>query len=239
MPLLDDSDPELRNQAASSLKETANGNRLLAEAILDAESPERAWFLAKIYVQKGQWPKTAMGTKILEKAFKYLEAGDRRADALLFVFREAAPDKLRDQLERRAVSLRKKKNYVAANAYFRALMRDPASPEALRLESALTALKTSKHDSEAEARLADPAIQQLGALLRRGGENLAELIRSASWLDAEDLFYVGFHFIESRGTEREFGAQVLEHMLKRFPRNSLSRFAKQKLKAQGFKVGQN
>src|SRR5262249_17413694 len=95
----------------------------------------------------------------------------------------------------------------------------------------------SKRDAELEARLADPAIQQLGTLVRRGTEDLAELVRKASWLDADDLFYVGFHFIEGKGSERDFGALVLEHMLKRFPRNSLSRFAKQKLKAQGFKVG--
>jgi HEAT repeat protein len=237
MPLLDDSDPELRSQASTCLKQTASGNRLLAEAILNAESPERAWFLAKVYAQKGEWPKTALGKKILERAFKYLEAADRRAEALLLVFREADADKLRDLLERRALALRKEKTYVAANAYFRMLMRDPASPQALRLESALCALKVSKRDSEVEARLADPAIQQLGALIRRGTEDLADLVRSAGWLMADDLFYVGFHFIESKGTEREFGAQVLEHMLKRFPRNSLSRFAKQKLKAQGFKVG--
>jgi hypothetical protein len=237
MVLLDDSDPELRNQAAGRLKQTSNGKRLLAEAILNAESPERAWFLAKIYARKGEWPKDGPGKKILEKAFKYLEAADRRADALLFVFREADTGKLRDQLERRALALRKKKNYAAANTYFRTLMRDPAIPEALRLESALTALKISKRDAELEARLADPAIQQLGALVRRGTEDLADLAESANWLDADDLFYVGFHFIEAKGAEREFGARVLEHMLKRFPRNSLSRFAKQKLKAQGFKVG--
>ena len=237
MLLLDDSDPELRSQAASCLKQTANGNRLVAEAMLNAESPERAWFLAKASAHKSQWPKPVLGTKILEKAFKYLEAGDRRADALLFVFREADAGKLRELLERRAIALRKKKNYVAANAYFRALMRDPASTETLRLESALAALKVSKHDQELEARLADPAIQQLSALIRRGTEDLADHLKSTSWLDADDVFYVGFHFIESKGTEREFGAQVLEHMLKRFPRNSLSRFAKQKLKAQGFKVG--
>jgi hypothetical protein len=237
MLLLDDSDPELRNHATNSLKQTSNSRRLLAEAILNAESPERAWFLAKAYAQKDEWPKTAIGEKVLEKAFKYLEAADRRADALLFVFREADAGKLRDRLERRALALRKKENYLAANAYFRALMRDPASPEALRLESALTALKVSKHDQELEARLADPAIQQLGALVRRGTEDLAQLVKSASWLDADDLFYVGFHFIESKGAEREFGARVLEHMLKRFPRDSLTRFAKQKLKAQGFKVG--
>jgi hypothetical protein len=237
MLLLDDSDPELRNQAASCLKQMTNGDRLLAEALLDAESPERAWFLAKVYARKGEWPKTAVGKKILEKAFRYLEAADRRADALLFVFREADAGKLREQLERRAIALRKKKNYLAANAYFRTLMRDPASAEGMRLESALAALKISKHEQELESRLADPAIQQLGALIRRGSEDLADRLKSASWLDPEDLFYVGFHFIEGKGSEREFGARILEHMLKRFPRNALSRFAKQKLKAQGFKIG--
>jgi len=51
--------------------------------------------------------------------------------------------------------------------------------------------------------------------------------------DAEDLFYLGFHFAEQTHQAREFGRQVLELLVKRSPRSELAKNAKRKLKSEG------
>ena len=53
------------------------------------------------------------------------------------------------------------------------------------------------------------------------------------WLDADDLYYLGFHFAEHAGVLGEFGGKVLKLLLKRFPKNKLAASAKNKLKSSG------
>jgi hypothetical protein len=49
-------------------------------------------------------------------------------------------------------------------------------------------------------------------------------------LDASDLFFVGFHFAEGHGPERDFGTKLLEHVAKKWPASKDGKAAKNKLK---------
>ena len=62
-----------------------------------------------------------------------------------------------------------------------------------------------------------------------------DFLSKARWLDADDLFYLGFHFVEGTGSEKEFGGQILNLLLERFPRSKLAKDAKNKLRRQGVK----
>jgi hypothetical protein len=167
------------------------------------------------------------------RAQKYVEAGDRRADALLFLLRETDPEKLRDELHERALALRKKKDYATALTYLRLLGRDPACGPAIRLELAGCGLKVSGKDLAAEQRSQDPALQQFGSLIHSYGDELTRFVEKAKWLEPDDLFYLGFHFSEQNRQEKEFGGQVLQLLVKRSPRAKLAKDAKSKLKREG------
>jgi hypothetical protein len=58
-------------------------------------------------------------------------------------------------------------------------------------------------------------------------------VAKAKWLEAEDLFYLGFHFVEGNREEKDFGRDVLHLMMKRSPRTKLAKDAKSKLRSQG------
>ena len=60
-----------------------------------------------------------------------------------------------------------------------------------------------------------------------------DYLKQAKWLEAEDLFYLGFHFVEGAGVDRTFGGQVLHLLLKRSPKSKLAKDAKRKLRSQG------
>jgi hypothetical protein len=230
---LDHPDRSLKERALRALAELRHGREALVHALLEAESPDRAWALARIQAPFAREHLPALRAQIFAQACKHLEADDRRAEALLFLLREADPRALRDRLEDRGVRSRKKKEYAKALAYFRLLARDPACGEPVRFELAGCGLKLSAKDLAAEARTADPCLQQFGGMIHRNAIDVFGAVEKASWLEAADLFYLGFHFVEGRGPEKDFGANVLRLLVRRFARAKIAKDAKNKLKSQG------
>jgi hypothetical protein len=94
-------------------------------------------------------------------------------------------------------------------------------------------LKVSNHDPAAAAREADPALHHFSRLLQDPAFDLIGEVRKAKWLEAEDLFYLGFHFAEQQRLARAFGQQVLELVIQRSPKSQLGKNAKHKLKSEG------
>jgi hypothetical protein len=228
-------DRSLHDLALAALARLKHGVPALAEAVRKAATPDEAWALARAQAPFAKDYASAVRKDLFTDACAYLEAGDRRADALLFLLREADARGLRDRLEERALAFRKKKAYEKAMTYLRLLARDPACAEATRFELAACGLKVSDHDLSAEARAADPALQQLARLVHNPEVNPAERLKQAKWLDADDLFYLGFHFVEGAGREKEFGAEALHLLLKRSPRSKAAQDAKRKLRSAGLK----
>jgi HEAT repeat protein len=226
-------DRALQQEALEALSRLDAGRRALVQQLLEAEAPDAAWTLARAQARFAADYAPELRTRLFDRACRYLEAGDRRADALLFLLREGNARDLRDRVEERAVALRKKKQYAAAPVYFRQLTRDPACGEAVRFEAAACALKVSSHDLAAEARAADPALHQFASLLNRHETDPAVYVEKAKWLEPEDLFYLGFHFAEGGRPEREFGRKVLELVVKRSPRSKVAKDAKAKLRSAG------
>jgi hypothetical protein len=103
----------------------------------------------------------------------------------------------------------------------------------VRLELALVGLKLSGKELAADSRAADPSLRQFEPLVARSAAEVLEGVGKAKWLEADDLFYLGFHFAEKNGTERQFGADVLRLVVKGFPMAKVTAAAKNKLKAVG------
>jgi len=223
----------LRDEALGCLAQTHHGRAALAQTFLAAESPDQAWILARGQAPFAKDYPAALRGKIFLKACTYLEAGDRRADPLLFLVREAEGRAFRDRMAERALALRKKKQYASALNYLKILGRDPACGDPIRFELAACGLKLSEKALEADARAADPSLQQFSALLHRQASDLPAWIAKAKWLQPEDLFYLGFHFVERTKEEKEFGAGVLRLFIKRSPKSKFVKDARNKLRSLG------
>jgi hypothetical protein len=228
-------DRELHAAALERLGKMKHGRAALAGALLKARNVDEAWLLARAQASFVRDLGSALQKQIFGQACNYLENEDRRADALLFLLREADARALRGQLEDKALALRKKKDYATALIYLRLLGRDPACGEALRFELAACGLRLSEHNLAADARAADPCLDQFARLVRSHEVEPAERLKQAKWLQPEDLFYLGFHFVEGDRSEREFGAQALRLLLKRSPRSKIAKDARSKLRSAGLK----
>jgi len=230
---LDRPDRNLRDEVIADLGRMKHGREALARALLDSASAEEAWILARALAPVVRECPPGLRVKVLAKMCKLLESGDRHAEALLFLLREWEARALRDQLEERALIHRKKKAYDKALLYLRLLTRDPACAEELRFELAGCGLKVSEQSLGLEAREADPSLQLFARLIHSHEVDPAERLRQARWLTAEDLFYLGFHFVEGEKPERIFGAEALQLTIKRSPRSKLAKDAKSKLRSAG------
>jgi HEAT repeat protein len=230
---LEHPDRSLKEEAFKRLGKTDAGRKSLTEKLLEADSPEHAWSLARAQAPFVRDYKPALLAAMVTRTLAYVETSDRRADALLFLLREVDPARLRDRLEERGLALRKKRAYSQALNHFRILARDPACSEANRFELAACGIKLSGHDLAVEARNADLSLQQFARLIHSHDVSPAERLRKARWLDPEDLFYLGFHFAEGNTPERDFGALALRLVLQRSPRSKLGKDAKTKLRNAG------
>ena len=148
--------------------------------------------------------------RLLEEATKHLEANDRRADPLFFLLREMDPKSLRDNLAKKAETLRKKKDYARALLFLPSWVAiPPARRDSLRGGSLRTQAVGSGAGRGTSRK--DPCLHDLARLIHSHDQPPLERLRTAKWLVPEELFYLGFHFAESSNRqEREFGGALLE-----------------------------
>jgi HEAT repeat protein len=230
---LDHPDRSLREGVLARLTRLKQGQNALTTALLDAESADKVWMLARAQAPFARTYPAEWREKVFAQACEYLEANDRRADALLFLLRETDALELRERLQQRAIHWRKKKAYENALLYLRLLIRDPSCGFAIRLELALCGLKVSSHELSAEARASDPCLQQFATLCQGYETELSAELEKIKWLEPEDLYYLGFHFAEQGGQQKQFAGKMLRLLLKRSPRTKLGQAAKSKLRGAG------
>jgi HEAT repeats len=227
------SDRELREGSYARLTATDRGRKALTKALLGADSADQAWPLARALApHAGKFP-SKWRESVFKDACEFLEANDRRADALLFLLREANSEELREREQEKAAAMRKKKSYAKAILYLRLLTRDPTVGWDIRLELAGCGLKTSAKEVPHDARAADPALHQFAQLCQQNPDELFKQLAKMKWLGPDDLYYLGFHFAEQGGYQRQFGAEVLKLVLKRSGRSKIGQAAKSKLRSVG------
>jgi hypothetical protein len=227
-------DRTFRDEVLERLSRTEPGRKGLAKRLCEAETTDAAWPLARVLARFAVADPQTWSDELFPRAAKYLEASDRRADPLLFVLREGDPGALRDRLEKRAAALVAKESFETAHLVYRALARDPAAGFPYRLALATCGLKVSAKELSGEARAHDPCLSQFAELARQDSAAVLTQLEKTSWLAAEELYYLGFHFAESiEEVLRTFGGAVLQFLQKHFPRNKLAGAAKNKLKSAG------
>ncbi len=227
-------DRALRDAARGRLATLEHGRKSLVAALLAADTQDEMWQLARLIAPFAKNFAAKLRADVTARACQFLEADDHKCDPLFFLLREADPAALRDELFEKAVAERKKKDYETALQYLKLLARDPAIGFGVRLELAMVGLKLSAKNVAADSRNLDPSLRNFASAVSQDAEEAAAQIGKAKWLDADDLFYLGFHFAEQVGQEREFGLGVLRQVVKG-SKGKAAAAAKNKLKSLGVK----
>ena len=125
------------------------------------------------------------------------------------------------------------RRWAQAVECLRRLVNTESFDDETRYALSVCNLKSSAKEIAASARAEDYALRGFQPLARNKAFKLFEQLKKETALDAADLYYVGFHFSETTGEEKEFGEALLRHVVRRWPRSETGRAAKGKLKLAG------
>lgn len=224
------SSPERRRAelVADLLATREDAAPLLAEALLEAKDADRAWLLRKILAPMGKKLAPKLRKTLLDTAMKRLEKGDRNWEAMLDVVQAADPDALAEDLRALASKLRRGDNSDKSATVYALLLRSDRATDADRFALAALELHKSTKDTRPALRHGDPALQRLASLVSKGFDVVSALRKDRS-LELDDLYYVGFHFVESLHPLDGLGEDLLRHVADQGGRTRVGKAAKNKL----------
>ncbi len=229
-------DHALREAAARSLAGAPEAAGPLAIALGDAPGEEVARRLAHVLrAHDGRVPAAAV--KTLVERYR-TRAGKGEAGPVVGILLDALehldPGAHAALLFERAARLRKAGHHHDAFVALRPLAhsRAPLDDEQ-RFYLGVLGLKAGGRNLLRSARSADPVLQQFAQLVQAGYPVTRQLGKQKD-LELEDLFTLGFNFVESTDeNEKGLGVELLELVSDRQPRGKLGVAAKNKLKLAG------
>jgi HEAT repeat protein len=225
---LGDPDYRRRDVAASSLRKIPEARAALIKELVTCNDASKAWSIAELLPSfEGKWRQDT-----LELLWKRLQAAlaaeERIQTAFLHVLKQADANYTRDQLASQGVRLVKAKKYKEAVTFLTPLKDFTEIEPENKFHLAVAQLKLHSHTLASHRH--HPAVELLADLYRNSAYPLFEALRKEKSLDPEEVFSLGFNFVERPGDERSLGKDLLEHIASKFPRNKIGKSAKNKLK---------
>ena len=230
MALLAHPDTQVSEIAAGALARHKKATKLLLDAIARERNSETAWRLAKILKPHSTTLDKTVVKKFSALAARDLEAGNSRYEALFYFLRNVDPAIVDSVLTATGLKFKKAKKWTKAVDCLKQLIHAESFDTEIRFELSVCNLKQSAKDIAPNLRADDHALRGFQPLLPDKPFKLLDRLKKEKFLDAADLFYVGFHFSEGTGEEQKFGRQLLEHVSKRWPGTKDGKAAKNKLK---------
>jgi HEAT repeat protein len=217
-------------RSAEAAAEALDGNEEavvdLAKALVAATNSFRGGLMAKVLKPMTSKIKPATKKQIIDAAIKKLGDGDDSWEPTLSIARDLDAKKTAEGLRALAAKLRKSKKKDKEIAVLTLLCKHEGAEDDDRFRLATAELLQSRKDTQPHARARDPALKRLGELLDNGFDVLAAMRKDRN-IGNDELFYVGFHFVED---DHPVGEDMLGEVVKKSPRTKLGKAAKNKLK---------
>jgi hypothetical protein len=225
---LGDPDYRRREVAARSLRKIPEARAALIKELVACTDASKAWSIAELLPSfEGKWRQDT-----LEALWKRLQAAvatdDRIQTAFLHVLKQADPDYTYKQLSGHGSRLIKAKKYKEAVGFLSPLRDFTAIEPENKFHLALAQLKLHAHTLASHRQ--HPAVDLLTDLYRNSPYPLFETLKKEKSLAPEEIYSLGFSFVERPGDERSLGKDLLEYVAGKFPRNKIGKSAKNKLK---------
>ncbi|MCS6926340.1 MAG: HEAT repeat domain-containing protein [Candidatus Binatia bacterium] len=227
---LRDPDRMRREAAARSLRKIPAARSALLKAFLSCDDASRAWAIAEILATyEGKWRRDILD-EVWQRLQTALAAQDRIQGAYLYFLKHADPAYAYAQLAGRGAQLKNAKKYHEAVRFLSPLAEFPTFNAEEKFALAVVQLKLHPHELAPTARRPEPALDLLADIYRSSAFPLFEALKKDPALAPEDLFYIGFRFVEGMAEERPLGEEILGFLARQYPRTTVGKSAKNKLK---------
>ena len=225
---LGDPDYRKRDVAANSLRKIPEARAALLRELTACDDASKAWSIAELLPSfEGKWRQDVL-IALWKRLHAAINAEDRIQTAFLQVLKLADANYSYQQLAGEAAKLAKAKKFKEAVAFLALLKEFSEFKSEDKFRLALAQLKLHAHTLATNRH--HPAVDLLADLHRNSAYPLFEALKKDRALEAEDLFNLGFSFVERHGDERSLGKDLLEYVAAKFPRNKIGKNAKNKLK---------
>jgi HEAT repeat protein len=210
--------------AAEAVKDRKDAVAPLAALLAEVTEEERARLVRQVLRPRAAELTPAMRKAIAEAGIAKLVAGQEGWEPALALATERDAKASALELSAEAARLRKGKKLDEEERVLRALVKTGQASDDDRYRMASLALRESKLDPR--TRGGDRAIQLLSELARRGYD-VGKALRADRAVELEQLYYVGFCFLEEG---LSIGEELLEEVVKKGGRKKIATAAKNKLK---------
>jgi HEAT repeat protein len=234
MDVLAGKDEDLRRSAVHALKRSLRAPALLFPRLLAEKDPERTWSLVHL-IKPNVSALAASDLKKLEReALKRLDATDRRAEALLHLYRHADEAAFTRAFYKRALAAKQKRRYADAERDLRLITRSPAFDDDARFLLGVMMLKAAGKDllpaSEGGRRVQE-AFRRMAE--RKDFRLESRLRKEARTLGPGGVYTIGCGLVEGTGPAKALGIKLLKAQVKKGPGTKFGRLARARLETEG------
>jgi len=229
MELLNHEDNEVREIAANALAGHKKSTPMLLKALASEKDDKIAWRIARILR-----PHTADLNKTVIKKFtaittREMLAGTPRHEPLLYFLRNADPKSAEKILLDIGMKHKRAKRWANAVDCLRRLLHTEIFDSDVSYALSICDLKVSKKEISSQYRMEDHALRGFSSLFHQNSAGLMHMLKDDKTLEAPDIYYLGFHFSEVGGNERDFGRELFKHLVKTWPKSKEAKDAKARL----------
>lgn len=234
LEVMDGKDEDLRRSAVRALKHSPRAPALLFPRLCAETDPDRAWALVHIMKPNAASLKPADRKKLGRTAMKHLDAGDRRAEALLHLYRHLDEKAYIRDFYDRALAHKRARKYAEAERDLRLISQSHHFDDEARFLLGLMMLQSAGKSASPTSPKTRQALDVLRRMADASGFNLeTRLKKEARALGPDGMYVVGFGLVEGKGPTRDLGVKLLKSQMKKGPRTKVGRMARDKLETEG------
>ena len=235
IPFLGDPQPEVRERAEQALRRLPSSIDNLFRELMTSDDPEVCQRINSVLRDYPLEVRRKYVDRAANAVIKLFEGTDERYLNFLEFVRGIDSDALRKRIYDKARSLKSgrfRTKWGKISAYLEVLWDHHLITPEGRYLLAIARLHLDPKDLSPDARRGSLGLQVIRALIYDDPEGLLRTLKRDRDVTAADYFYLGFHFSEESEQTRPFGVNLLEYVVKKYPRNALRGPALHKLETQ-------
>jgi hypothetical protein len=234
MEFLNASDQDLKEAALDALSRMPSTVNIILKAIDETPGVLRVHDMVRILSHHHNRITPDRARARVKRMLELRDAGDgKRFELNWEALKQLKPDVLQAEILKLADKAFADSDYHAAAQNLGLLDKGGLLTPDLRYQLMVAVLKTSDKSRSRSSRAADPSLEHAARLLSDNPREFKSRLLSEKILADEEYLYLGFHFSERLNEERRFGADLLRHVARRWPRRQAAKLARQKLQLEG------
>jgi hypothetical protein len=225
LPFLADSRFRVREAAEAALRKMPTSIESLFSLLMKTEDLEVTQRINAILRDFSQETRQKYVERASSRLLELFEDNDPHYKSFLDFVKSLDPDPLRKRVYDKAHAMKRSKGrdkWERMSSLLQILWDNHLITAEGRYYLAIALIKSSSKDLAPAARRSNLGLRVIRALIYDNYADLVKRLTGDKDLDADDFFYMGFHFSEEGDDMRPFATAMLEHVVKKYPKSKVA-----------------